>query len=96
MHLLSLGLAAWRLARMGVYEAGPNDWLYALRLRSGIEYDIKGNVVAYPPWNPLHCVLCTSVYTAIIVLVLPRAVVNALAISGIVSLIEIGITEVPE
>lgn len=94
MRLLSLGLAAWRLTRMAVYESGPNDVFVKLRERSGIEYDPDGRAVSYPSWNPLHCMYCTSVYAAVVVVLLPRPLADMLAVSGVVALIEIA-TEAP-
>lgn len=88
MQLFEAGLAAWRLARMMVYEAGPYDIFARLRETSGIEYDQAGNVFSWPPWNPLHCVLCTSLYTAAIAVLAPRWARRILAVTGMVALIE--------
>lgn len=88
MSLFEAGLAAWRLARMLVHEAGPNDIFVRLRRASGLEYDLAGNVVSWPPWNPLHCVLCTSLYTAALAVLLPRLARRIFAVAGIAYLIE--------
>lgn len=96
MSLLEAGLAAWRLARMAVHEAGPNDIFERLRGVSGLEYDQAGNVISWPPWNPLHCVLCTSLYTAAFVVLAPTWARRVLAVAGLVALIEAAVREVPD
>lgn len=93
MFLLEASLAAWRLARMLVKEAGPNDVWALLRHRTGIEYDGTGVPISWPPWNPLHCVYCTAVYTSLAALLLPRYVRQALAVAAIAALIEAAIVE---
>lgn len=55
-------LATYRLSRLLVIEDGPFDLIYKLRIKTGIEYDHKGEVISYPSWNPLHCIWCTSIY----------------------------------
>lgn len=88
MHLLEAGLACWRLTNMFVTEAGPDDVFARLRQATGIEYDTDGNVVSYPPLNPLHCKLCTSIYMGFAVLLLPRMARRALAISAVAVFVE--------
>lgn len=73
---------------MLVYESGPNDIFARLRQASGIEHDQAGNAVSWPPWNPLHCILCTSLYTAALAVIVPRRARRILAVAGIVALIE--------
>lgn len=88
MYLLEAGLATWRLARMLVQEDGPLDVFTRLRLRSGIEYDANGRPYIWPTWNPLHCVYCTSIYTAAFILLAPRWLRTLLAASGVAAAIE--------
>lgn len=73
---------------MLVRESGPNDIFARLRHASGIEYDMVGNVISWPPWNPLHCVLCTSLYTAALIVFVPRWARRILAVAGVAVLIE--------
>jgi hypothetical protein len=58
-------LASYRLSRLLVKEDGPFDLAYKLRIKTGIIYsDIDGKAIAWPPYNPLHCIWCTSIYIA--------------------------------
>jgi hypothetical protein len=93
MRIFELGLATWRLSRMLVRETGPYDAFARLRLATGIEYGLDGQVISYPPYNPLHCVYCTSVYTAIAVLLMPRWLRTLLSVSGMATLIEACVVE---
>lgn len=56
--------AAYRLARLLTIEDGPFDLAYNLRIKTGIEYNEKNEVMFYPPWNPLYCIWCTGIYTS--------------------------------
>lgn len=91
MLLVETGLAAWRLAVMLVQEAGPDHVFARLRQLTGIEYNERGDVVSYPPANPLHCVVCTTVYTSVLMLFMPRLVRRAFAVAGVAALIQKGI-----
>lgn len=93
MSLLEAGLAAWRLARMAVREAGPNEMLVALRRYTGIEYDLAGTPISWPSWNPLHCVYCTGLYTAALMLVAPSWARRVLAVAGVAALLEAAVVE---
>lgn len=73
---------------MMVHEAGPNFVFTELRNATGILYADDGSVVSWPDWNPLHCVYCTSIYTAVLMLLAPRWMRRALAISAVAVLIE--------
>jgi hypothetical protein len=91
LSLLEAALASWRLAHMLVIEKGPADIFARFRVWSGIEYGTSGAVLSYPDWNPLHCLYCTSMYTSIAVLMVPKRLAHlrrALAVSGLVILIE--------
>lgn len=88
VRLLEYGIATWRVSRMLVKEAGPGQMFVGFRERTGIEYDRDGNLSSYPDWNPLHCVYCTSIYVAVAMLLAPRWLVRACAVSGWASLIE--------
>lgn len=92
IKLFERGLATWRIARMLVKEDGPGYIFFALREKTGIKYTerIDGMwlykeepILSYPWWNPLHCVICTSIYVAAIVMVLPRFVVQLFAASAV-------------
>ncbi len=83
------GLAAWRLASILVDEDGPFNVVHELRKATGIEYRDDGAIVS-PNWNPLTCVWCTSIWTAIVVHFLPDIVRKVLAISAIACLIDEG------
>lgn len=91
MLLVEAGLAAWRLAFMLVEEDGPDQVFARLRDKTGIEYDETGRVIAFPPLNPLHCVVCTAVYTSILMLYAPRRIRQAYAIAGVATLIQLTI-----
>lgn len=88
LDLLVDGLAVWRLSRMLVQETGPLGAFTRLREATGIEHDADGNIAVWPLSTPLGCVLCTSVWAAPLVLVLPRFVRRAFAVSGVAILIE--------
>lgn len=89
LSLIEGGLATWRLTRLLVTEDGPYEIFRGLRERTGIEYGPGGVVASYPPWNPLHCVYCTSVYVGAIMLIAPGWLKRLLALSAIASLISI-------
>jgi hypothetical protein len=86
-QLVELGLATWRLSRMAVREDGPFRVFVELREETGIEY-VGGRPVSWPDYNPLYCVLCTSVYAGVLLLLVPRWVRRGLAASGIAVLLE--------
>jgi hypothetical protein len=88
MDLLIRGLAVWRLSRMLVTEDGPYLLLYKLRKKTGIQYTVHGIAFTWPTWNPLVCVLCTSVWVSMVIAVLPGWVSRPLALSGMAALIE--------
>lgn len=88
IRLVSQGLAAWRVARLLVDEDGPSGAFYKLRELTGIEHDSNGHILSYPDWNPLHCVYCTTLYTAVLVGLLPHRLCDALAASGLACIVE--------
>jgi hypothetical protein len=90
--LFEAGLAAWRLAHMLVHEAGPNAYFIKLREKTGIEYGQHGPI-SWPDWNPLHCVFCTSVYTAVAMLVVPAWLRRSLAIAAVAFMVESAFVE---
>lgn len=93
MRLFEAGLACWRLTNMFTVEAGPDNIFSRLRQATGIEYDTDGNVVSYPPLNPLHCKLCTGVYMGLVTLLLPRFMQRALAVSAIAVFLDAALFE---
>lgn len=87
MRFAIYALATWRLASMLVHEEGPAEIFTRLRKYTGI-IEERGDIVAYPTYNPLHCVACTSIYTAALLLILPQTVSLILAGSAISSILE--------
>jgi hypothetical protein len=82
-------LACWRLSRMLVLEAGPAQVFARLRHNTGIEYAGEdATPISWPDWNPLHCVLCTSVWVGALLLLTPRWLHTILAASAITTLLE--------
>lgn len=73
---------------MLVKEAGPYHVFADLRYTTGIEYNDDGSVLTYPDWNPLVCVLCSSIYTAVLVLLMPGWLRKVFAVSGVAVLLE--------
>lgn len=87
MKFVMLALATWRLSYLLVKEEGPGDLALKLRLATGIEYDVTGKTpVSWPPYNPLHCIFCTSLWAAAILYWLPGGLSSVLGASGIVVL----------
>lgn len=77
---------------MLVLEHGPLSCFLRLRELTGIEHDDEGEQIAWNDNNPLSCVLCTSVWVAALMLVLPNPVKQVLAISGVVTIIREALT----
>lgn len=73
---------------MLVTEVGPGGLFDKIREASGIEEDAHGNKVALNDYTPLHCVCCTSVYTAAIVLLAPGWLKRLLALSAVAVLLD--------
>jgi hypothetical protein len=88
VSILTLGLASWRLARMLVHEIGPFRLFTEIRKLNGIEHDVDGfpEVTNYD--QVLSCIFCTSVWTSIILMLMPKPVVNVLAISAVAAVLE--------
>lgn len=74
---------------MLVNEAGPFDLFISLREITGIKHDSDGEIVSWPPGNPLACMLCTSVWIALLLLVVPDGVKRVMAVSGLASLLQL-------
>lgn len=83
MKFIIYALAVWRLARLLVKEEGPLGLIYEFRVLTGIEHDDSGAAIKWPDWNPLHCVCCTSVWTAALLLLMPSVVHTWLASSAV-------------
>lgn len=83
VDLLAGGLATWRLSNMLVNEYGPFGVFMRLRELAGIEHDSAGVPNVQPVNNVLSCIWCTSVWVALPMLLLPKRVSHALAISTI-------------
>lgn len=86
--ILVTGLASWRAAYALVYEDGPGRAFYRLRQISGIIHGDDGHAVGwYNDWTPLRCVPCTSLWTALVLSLLPEKVRNVLAAGAIALLV---------
>lgn len=89
--LIALSLAAYRLARLLVYDAGPWALFVRLRARLGATPEACARQHNEQPHitNALCCLHCTGLYAALAVyllwLVLPDAVI-VLAMAGALSL----------
>lgn len=81
--VVTTGLATWRLSSMLVNEYGPFGMFMRLRALTGIEHDSSGVPIVVPTNNVLSCIWCTSVWVAALLLLLPRVVSCALAISTV-------------
>ncbi len=86
-RLLLEGLACWRLSSLLTAEAGPFEVFKRLRKASGLEYTVHGGLLAWPAWNPLVCLWCTSLWVAPLIHWGPRwlnwlLAVSTLAIAG--------------
>lgn len=68
-------------------EDGPGRVFRRLREASGVEY-AGNNIISYNDYTPLHCIYCTSIYAAIVVLCGPTQLRSVLAVSGLAAFIE--------
>lgn len=75
-------LAVWRLSEMVTNERGPLDLLVRLRALTGVEEDVHGTTVVHNMITPLWCVLCTSIWVAGVMGLVPLAVRRAFALSA--------------
>lgn len=82
------GLATWRVAHILVYEAGPFDAFIKLREALGIKHDEFGNPIGWPHGVVLACLWCTSVWVAAAMLVLPKPIRQAFALSAVACIVE--------
>lgn len=83
ISLLLASLATWRVSYMLVNEAGPWNVFVKLRELMGIEHDEWGTPVVWPSNTVLGCFWCTSVWVAVIFLVLPNVIDMVFAISAL-------------
>lgn len=86
MRWLAIGMAAYRISRMISSEIGPGSIFVRLRTRAGVYRSGPVSEMAYL----VSCPYCLSVWTGIAIAVLDRycpAIVNALAASGVASII---------
>lgn len=86
--LIVHGLATWRVTHILVYEAGPYNVFIRLRERMGIAHDDAGVPVAWPDGLVLACALCTSVWVAAIMLLVPTHIKTVFATSAIACILE--------
>jgi len=94
LEFMVLSLAAWRLAALLVYEAGPWDIFRRLRERIGIQHDDSGQPASWPDGGLgrlFACVWCVSFWTTLVVCVIlwvESYVVMVLAVWGAATLLE--------
>lgn len=69
-------------------EAGPFDIFIRLREHLGISHDEFGKPIAWPDGSVLACLYCTSVWIALLMLVIPKWAVRILAYSGAAIMVE--------
>ena len=87
-NLVVHGLATWRVTHILVYEAGPYNMFIRLRESMGIAHDEGGTPVAWPDGLVLTCALCTSVWVATIMLLVPTHVKTIFAASAVACILE--------
>jgi len=73
---------------MLVKESGPFDVLVKLRELTGVTHYDDGSVESFSSYTPLGCVWCTSVWTSLLILALPKSVRRILAVSAIACIVE--------
>jgi hypothetical protein len=79
MEILLKALATWRISHMLVHESGPGNLVH-----DGKKWidNLWHDPVLANPWNPLHCVWCTSIWVAPIIYRAPRWVYIPWALSA--------------
>lgn len=91
LNFLLIALASWRVSNLLVNEDGPNLCFRKLRERTGIIHDENGNKIVWSDTNPLHCIMCTSLYVAPVLYLISTILIHMitiLAISAVVCLID--------
>ncbi len=84
VNILVTCIATWRVTNLLIWEVGPFRLLTRLRERTGILHDEEGHPIMWPIDNMLKCFYCTSIWVAIVmVLVVPQTVQIILAVSGV-------------
>lgn len=73
---------------MLVKEVGPLGVFQRIREWSGIQHDDNGEFVSWGDKTPLVCVLCTSVWVALVLSVVPKKFKEVMAVSGVASWLE--------
>lgn len=83
-------LATWRISSLLVHEDGPYNVFLELRKRAGFVYWSDGAVMHEPTGilNALACLWCTSVWAAPVVMLMPRSLKRALALSSAAIIVE--------
>lgn len=97
LELVTRSLAIWRISRLLVAENGPFDVIKKLRILTGIVYNSydDSTVVSYPVWNPLHCIYCTSIWVMVVIVFVPKKVVNLIGANGAAMLIQSLLEKIP-
>lgn len=88
IKLVVVGLATWRASFFLVHEEGPFRLMRRIRVRTGIRYDEAFQVIAWPSWNMLYCVYCTSFWVGLLLWFLPPVVSLVLAVSCVACLVD--------
>lgn len=85
LRLLSLALATYRIARLFALDEGPFSAFSRLRYTLGA-YDLGENGKPESTWGRMiSCPHCMGLYAAALVMVLPKPLVDLLAIAGLQS-----------
>lgn len=88
MNFVLYALAVWRVSAILVREEGPFRSAFKLREAAGIQHGADGGPISWPDWNPLHCILCTSVWVAAVLWLVPTPIQRVFAASAVAALIE--------
>ena len=84
ISILVMSAATWRVTNMLIWETGPWMIFTKLREKTGILHDEDGHPIMWPVGNVLKCFYCTSIWVAIVmVLIVPATVQVILAVSGL-------------
>lgn len=81
-------LAVWRVSSLLVNEPGPWYVFKRLREQQGFQYYPDGDTLHEPDNHVLGCVWCTSIWVALLLLVVPFPIKNALALSAVACILE--------
>lgn len=83
MSVIIRALAAWRLAHLFMYEAGPWNIVLDIRRYFGVRHEEDGTPYAYPDGSVFACFLCFSVWTGLVSHSLPASWLRPFALSAL-------------